>query len=801
MTTHTTDPTPISVFPPFISPRTGVEGPRQPGPFDALSSDAVLEKMSELRTWSGLSGAERRLRLDAAARLLSWLQRQPGDGWQARWDACEQNPGVLSWVADEAAALGRSPKPFRGQVVYGVAALLLCRIVKPSYDFLVDYGAVRLFADVRTQLSADTFAKAETAARGRGMAGRQVAEVLTILSKIVLHTGKTLDQLDANDLLAFRSWNLGTYGRHKSGLHGAWDVLRDIGVSDATQSLRATIRLGQLSTEDLVAQRRIRSRPVRDLLIRYLNERRPAMDFSSFRQLVCTLAETFWADIERHHPGIDSIDLPDEVAEAWKSRIAFTTRKGAENQPRKGRLEILGRVRSFYLDLQEWAHEDPSWAQWAVRCPIRRSELEGVSKLYQKRTAEMHQRIRERLPHLPTLVDAAERHRDDQAELLAIARQTAVGESFEHHESTYRRFSRRWDNRTESQQGPDAVLVENLATGEQTELIRQEENAFWAWAIIETLRHTGVRVEELLELTHLALVSFRLPKTGEVIPLLQVVPSKSNEERLLLVIPELASVLASVISRIRDESGRVPLAARYDPHERVTGPLLPHLFQRKVGWRREIISTRVLYKLLGDTVQRAGLTDRTGKPLRYTPHDFRRMFVTDAVTGGLPVHIAAKILGHRNLNTTQIYLAVFQGELINSYRAFLDARRAVRPVAEYRDPTEDEWQEFQQHFELRKVELGTCGRPYGTPCAHEHACIRCPMLRVDPAQRHRLEEIARNLRDRIEEARINGWLGEVQGLQISLDAAGRKLAALDRLARTQSRGPVSLALTIRGKRP
>jgi hypothetical protein len=229
-----------------------------------------------------------------------------------------------------------------------------------------------------------------------------------------------------------------------------------------------------------------------------------------------------------------------------------------------------------------------------------------------------------------------------------------------------------------------------------------------------------------LELTHLALISYRLPDTGEVIPLLQIVPSKSNEERLLLVVPELASVLASVISRVRDESGRVPLAARYDPHERLISPPLPHLFQRKVGWRREIISTKVLYTLLNDTIERAGLTDRAGQPLRYTAHDFRRMFVTDAVTGGLPVHIAAKILGHHNINTTQAYLAVFQGELINSYRAFLEARRAVRPAAEYREPTEDEWQEFQQHFELRKVELGTCGRPYGTPCQHENACFAAP---------------------------------------------------------------------------
>lgn len=54
-------------------------------------------------------------------------------------------------------------------------------------------------------------------------------------------------------------------------------------------------------------------------------------------------------------------------------------------------------------------------------------------------------------------------------------------------------------------------------------------------------------------------------------------------------------------------------------------------------------------------------------------------------------------------------LAVFQEELIKSYRAFLDTRRAARPAAEYREPTEQEWDEFQKHFELRKVELGTCG--------------------------------------------------------------------------------------------
>jgi hypothetical protein len=44
-----------------------------------------------------------------------------------------------------------------------------------------------------------------------------------------------------------------------------------------------------------------------------------------------------------------------------------------------------------------------------------------------------------------------------------------------------------------------------------------------------------VRVEELLEITHLALISYTLPETGEVVPLLQIVPSKTDEERLLPV--------------------------------------------------------------------------------------------------------------------------------------------------------------------------------------------------------------------------------------------------------------------------
>ena len=67
------------------------------------------------------------------------------------------------------------------------------------------------------------------------------------------------------------------------------------------------------------------------------------------------------------------------------------------------------------------------------------------------------------------------------------------------------------------------------------------------------------------------------------------------------------------------------------------------------------------------------------------------------------------------------------------------------------------------------------------------------MLHPDLTARGRITEITENLADRISEARINGWLGEVEGLQVSLNAARGKLVALDRTARNNA-GPADLGM-------
>ena len=763
---------------------------------DGWPISQILELLPSLPSWPSADGCGRRSRLvSAVRRILEWLSEHPGEGWQDRWVASGADGG-RSWVDDVIMPGARaSAKTQRNELMAGMGSLLLCRIVLPGYHFLASYQAVRLFSYTQQVFRPDLFAKLREHGLELGTRGRQLPHALNVISKIVLHTGRDIDQLTAEDLLAYRAWRLRRLGHIDDGLVLAWTLMRSAVDLGEHRTIRDAVRHGQRPTPELVDLHRLQCVPVRDVLIRYLDERRPGLDYNTLTALAGVLAGRFWADIEHHHPGISTLRLPEDVACAWKQRLRTVTGKDGSRRPRKDYLQILIRVRAFYLDLQEWAQEDPSWAQWSVPSPVRKGETAGQMKLKKKTTAEMHQRTRDRLPHLPALADAAERRKAGQAALLAAASAAAAGQTFRHDGRDYQRIMPKCYSEPRYQHVTPPVIVRDIGTGGETDVTKSESEAFSAWAVIEVLRHTGVRIEELMEITHLGLISYRLPDTGEVVPMLQIMPSKADEERLLLVGPELASVLASIITRLRSQNGgSVPLTARYDGYERVMGPPLPHLFQRRNGSQWATLNPNAIKRMLAQALDHAGIRDAAGQPMRYTAHDFRRMFATDAVAGGLPVHIAARILGHADINTTQAYAAVFDDHLVRAYRSFLDRRRALRPEAEYREPTEEEWREFQQHFHARKLELGECGRAYGTSCKHEHACIRCPSLRLNPRARPRLAEIIASLKDRIQEARDNGWLGEVEGLQASITAARAKLAALDRTARNNAPGATSLGM-------
>ena len=104
-------------------------------------------------------------------------------------------------------------------------------------------------------------------------------------------------------------------------------------------------------------------------------------------------------------------------------------------------------------------------------------------------------RTRERLPVLPTLVRNVNEHRKAVDALLQAARQTQPGEPFTAAGQTLIRSATRHGALA------GKVWADDPGTGKRRDLELEEDHAFWAWAIVEVLRATGVRVEELLELS------------------------------------------------------------------------------------------------------------------------------------------------------------------------------------------------------------------------------------------------------------------------------------------------------------
>jgi len=735
------------------------------------------------------SPGSQKQRRRGVALLLDWLASYPGQTWQDRWLASGADTAGRHWRDIPAGWLRGQGRPSANATVNTLCAALpvaICAdVLRPGIDWFVR-AVPRGGALARTMAQArdvEGFARIRSACDEDAQLPTGAAEHTRHRAAILVGTkGGGIAAITAGDVVALLDAEADAHRRPMAHAVAFYRTLHRMGIlgPDAPATLQQVRSIGQLSCEQLIDRYQIACRPVRDLLVDYLRERQPALDYSSLRSLAATLGNIFWKALERHHPGIDNLRLPPDVAAGWKQRLRtrqapMTTAAGTNHAVTVERVsyrQCLTPVRAFYLDLAQWALDDPArWAQWVAPCPVGAEEI-NQRKAARQRKSRMDTRTRERLPVLPVLVrTAAERQKKAYA-LLQAARQTSPGASFTVDGQTLTRLI--------IGRPTDKIWAQDPRTGKRRDLGMEEDLAFWAWATIETLRMTGVRIEELLELSHHSLVQYRLPTTRELVPLLQIAPSKTDAERLLVVSPELADVLSAIIRRVRG-TGTVPVIPGYDRAECVWLAPAPWLFQRRLGSENRRICAGAIRNMLIAALAETGLSDpTTDGPLHFTPHDFRRIFITDAIMSGLPPHIAQIIAGHRDINVTMGYKAVYPDEAIQAHRAFLARRRAIRPSEEYRTPTDEEWTEFLGHFERRKVAAGTCGRAFATPCIHEHACIRCPMLWPDPAQRARLVEIRDNLTDRITEAEREGWIGEVEGLKISLTGANDKLAQLDR---------------------
>ena len=545
------------------------------------------------------SGAQRRSQQTAATEVLSWLASFPGQDWQDRWLLSGSDLQGSSWGP---AGLSRGR---RGAFTTGLGAVLALRAVRPSYGWLFSSRLLGVYDAYRRHNEVEVFTALDRRLAERGGNAEHGAKALNLLTRMVIATGKDVMDLDVGDFTDYAAARESS-GRPTESLGLAYQVLHAHGgLPGCPPTLVEYHHIGKRSPAELVDRYPIANRAVRDVLVHYLTERCAMLDYASLVNQSQMLAGLFWADLERHHPGIGSVNLPESVADAWKQRIRVLP----DGRPRLNYHAVLLAVRAFYLDLRQWSLEDPArWAGWAAPCPIRQADVHSYLKETRLRQARMQQRTRTLAPVLGRLVAAAE----DRAAPGRTGgagrprRRTRRGVHRGRHAVSAHRAGR-------SPLGPIAVFITTAdEPGPRVNAERDEDNAFWIWAAIEVLRRTGVRIEELLELTHLSLRQYQAP-TDEMVPLLQISPSKTDRERVIPADPDLVAVLARILRRVKATEDQVPLLSRYDGHERTFGPPLPHLFQTVFQHRRQVINP-------GARTQTARRPGRQGRDRRCRRH-------------------------------------------------------------------------------------------------------------------------------------------------------------------------------------
>ncbi|KOU64379.1 hypothetical protein ADK55_07625 [Streptomyces sp. WM4235] len=760
-----------------------------PAPFGDLTA-ATIEELCHLATQilPGEAKSVRDKRQLGVRRLFGHLATFPGNTWQERWEAS----GFNNEGASSVNSLARPGVGYDcSNLISALRMAFSLRVFQPSLPGFRANMFIRypeFFRKMQRDPQLDRVFE-EIAAHPEMNNLNRLRAKFDITCALTTQ-GIALADLSPSALLHYslevrRLGNV--FGADSSGARfgalAAWQALHEAGhfPLGTPPTLRMFLYNGQKTVEELVDTYPVNNPDVRLLLIDYLTRRRSDTDYTTLQALARYLVKLFWVSIEKINPGQKDLVLSPEVYDQWRADLRYWTTD--KTKVRKHYEMILLSVRGLYVDLHSWAIAEPEkWAQWVAPCPVLPRDLKGYGKRRRAHIRDMADRTRVRQPLLPALVQHVEARHEHLAALLEAGRSTPLGGAFSLNGHRYNRTNSGTDRRMARLLENPTVRVVDQDTGARTDVTKAEDIAFWEWASVELLRHSGIRVEELTELTHLSIRQYQRPN-GEVVALLVVAPSKSDRERVIPMSAELFHVVAQIVRRQMPDGRPIPLVSRYDPHEKSWSEPMPFLLQRKIGTICGVMATATVLIMLRRTCEKIAETNDAFAGMTFTPHDFRRLFATDIVNGGLPIHIGAALLGHMNLQTTQGYVAVFAEDIVGSYQQFLNHRRTLRPDGEYGDVTVEEWAEFEEHFDKRKVELGNCARPYGSPCRHEHACIRCPMLQVNPKMLSRLAEIEKDLLLRRKKAEEEQWRGEVDGIDLTLTFLRTKQAEAARLTR------------------
>jgi integrase len=293
---------------------------------------------------------------------------------------------------------------------------------------------------------------------------------------------------------------------------------------------------------------------------------------------------------------------------------------------------------------------------------------------------------------------------------------------------------------------PD-TLPRALATDIDTALMAAVaglEDRF-ARVAITVLRHTGLRVGELLDLELDHLVDYGRTGTWLRVPL-----GKLHNERSVPVDAVALDAFDDWLAH------RAPHRAR--PHPR-DGHLADFVFVER-GRR---LGTARIQRGMRDATTAAGLTGPDGQPLRVVAHQLRHTWATELANAGMSMQALMTLLGHRSAEMTIRYARLASPTLKAVYDQAIGKIRPRIPIAPAGRPaTPDRVEWLAAEMLKTRVAHGYCARELvADACPYANICETCPnfVTTADfaPTLTAQLDDIHK-LQD---DAETRGWTSEV----------------------------------------
>ncbi|MBA3241448.1 MAG: hypothetical protein H0T60_09525 [Acidobacteria bacterium] len=272
--------------------------------------------------------------------FLAWLKPEPGQSWQEVWQLRAEGTGAWTQLTEA------QPQEERTCLYKAVQVLIAYRVVRPSYRWLLDHGLGDLYQLLFDTTEREARDQLRQAAHELGLGAHALYHVWRLLGRVLAHTGKSLREVTADDLLELRTATHGT-GHVLGGHFTVTRLLFHLGIVKEPLLSPSYFRTTRPTVEQLVDGFGVNNPEVRQAFVLYLKERAPALDFNSLRQLAYRLVKLFWRNIEERHPEVTSLNIPAKVMEEWKRRLRVLP----NGKPRLEVVAILFHIRSFYLDI------------------------------------------------------------------------------------------------------------------------------------------------------------------------------------------------------------------------------------------------------------------------------------------------------------------------------------------------------------------------------------------------------------------------------------------------------------------